>query len=538
MSAFLEFVNEWLVDYFLAATTRDGRGLGLRMLLRQPAARMAVAWSACLGLVALAVLTALPSWPRVALAELAQQWSATVAPMELTELVLTEPEASLPLDVAPFAANLEPLDRGACRSCAGSIGNPRRIRSRCDARADGLDASCSRSLAGQRDGCSSLDSRRLDSHQSPDVHGGSCAGLGGRSAAEHREVPAAARSIYQSADQLRGGPWGAAPKIVLPEDSVKGANEAAVRAALAHEWAHIRQGDLWLLAIERLLLPLLAVHPLFWWLRRSIRLDQELLADAAAAGDEPAEYAEALLILARTAQPARHGLPALSMWEHPSTLSRRVAMILDPKRRVTRPLSRAWTAVTVALALPAILALSVVSLRPSTAQEKPAEAAAEAPQPSTQPAPESPPPIPRSAGKTVPITQVHMELLVMSVSRDKLTAAETTLEDAIAEATESRCRKEAGLVVSEIKPEEVREAAGWSEEARCGRGHLAAQRHHARWARGERAYRRRSAGPPGGRDDQWQARAEGRVQGVRHDAHGATQAVGRETGPGDARHPR
>jgi beta-lactamase regulating signal transducer with metallopeptidase domain len=133
------------------------------------------------------------------------------------------------------------------------------------------------------------------------------------------------------------------PKIVLPEESIKEANSAAVRAALAHEWAHIHHGDLWLLAIERMLVPLLAVHPLFWWLRRSIRLDQELLADAAAAGDEPAEYAEALLVLARTAQPARHGLPALSMWEHPSTLSRRVAMILDPKSRVTRPLAgRGW----------------------------------------------------------------------------------------------------------------------------------------------------------------------------------------------------
>jgi hypothetical protein len=113
-------------------------------------------------------------------------------------------------------------------------------------------------------------------------------------------------------------------------------------------------------------------------------------------------------------------------------------------------------AIAVALALPAILTLSVVSLRPSTAQEKPPAAAAdEAPPSSTQPAPESPGPIPRSAGQSVPITQVHMELLVMSVRRDKLAAAETTLEDAIAEATESRCRKEAGLVVSEIKPEEV-----------------------------------------------------------------------------------
>ena len=43
----------------------------------------------------------------------------------------------------------------------------------------------------------------------------------------------------------------------------------------------------------------------------------------------------------------------------------------------------------------------------------------------------------------------------MSVNREKLAAADTTLEDAIAEATDSRCRREAGLVVSEITSEEV-----------------------------------------------------------------------------------
>jgi beta-lactamase regulating signal transducer with metallopeptidase domain len=53
------------------------------------------------------------------------------------------------------------------------------------------------------------------------------------------------------------------PQIILPESSLAESNRSAVQAALAHEWAHIRHGDLWLLAIERLLLPLLAVHPLF-----------------------------------------------------------------------------------------------------------------------------------------------------------------------------------------------------------------------------------------------------------------------------------
>ena len=52
-------------------------------------------------------------------------------------------------------------------------------------------------------------------------------------------------------------------------------------------------------------LVLLFPHPLLWWLRRAIRGDQELLADAAAAGDNRPAYAEELLRLVRkTAYPS------------------------------------------------------------------------------------------------------------------------------------------------------------------------------------------------------------------------------------------
>jgi len=44
---------------------------------------------------------------------------------------------------------------------------------------------------------------------------------------------------------------------------------------LAHEWAHIRHAICGMLALERLLVPLLAVHaPWFWWLRARSGLDQ------------------------------------------------------------------------------------------------------------------------------------------------------------------------------------------------------------------------------------------------------------------------
>ncbi len=80
---------------------------------------------------------------------------------------------------------------------------------------------------------------------------------------------------------------------------------SAIRALLAHELAHIRRGDLWLLAVSRVLLIPLFVHPLYWLARRRIRADQELIADALAANNCGRHaYAENLLHWARH-QPAR-----------------------------------------------------------------------------------------------------------------------------------------------------------------------------------------------------------------------------------------
>ena len=59
------------------------------------------------------------------------------------------------------------------------------------------------------------------------------------------------------------------PSIVLPARFAEVEPEGRIEAApLAHEWAHIRNGDLRLLAVSRLLLPLLFAHPLYAGLRR------------------------------------------------------------------------------------------------------------------------------------------------------------------------------------------------------------------------------------------------------------------------------
>ena len=82
------------------------------------------------------------------------------------------------------------------------------------------------------------------------------------------------------------------PIIVLPKQFLEQENSSAVRQALRHEWAHIDHGDALLAGILRTLIPVLYLHPLFWWLRQMVAMNQELLADRAVASHSaPTSYA-------------------------------------------------------------------------------------------------------------------------------------------------------------------------------------------------------------------------------------------------------
>jgi len=148
------------------------------------------------------------------------------------------------------------------------------------------------------------------------------------------------------------------PSIVLPTRFADVEPEGRIEAALAHEWAHIRNGDLWLMAVSRLLLPLLFAHPLYAGLRRRMRADQEALADAAASAREGRiAYAEALVCWSRTGRARAWDLfaPSLGLWGRSSSLSGRVALLLDGEFRVEPSCPRRWRtgvrATTVALAV-------------------------------------------------------------------------------------------------------------------------------------------------------------------------------------------
>ena len=154
------------------------------------------------------------------------------------------------------------------------------------------------------------------------------------------------------------------PTIILPDRFIADEPAHRLEAALAHEWAHIRNRDLRWIALSRLLMPILFAHPVYWWLRRRIRDDQEVLADAMAA-DGRVDYAEALLSWAM-GTPERPRLAvagSLALWERPSQLKRRIVMLLDPDFRVESTCPRSWgVGVRGGMAL-AVLALSVLTFR-------------------------------------------------------------------------------------------------------------------------------------------------------------------------------
>ena len=97
--------------------------------------------------------------------------------------------------------------------------------------------------------------------------------MGCRGAVELREVPGLGAPA--AAGWLRA-------VVLLPADW-RDWTDAELRAALAHELAHVRRSDYLLGLLARLGLALHFYHPLLYWLAGRLRLQQELAADGLAA---------------------------------------------------------------------------------------------------------------------------------------------------------------------------------------------------------------------------------------------------------------
>jgi hypothetical protein len=132
------------------------------------------------------------------------------------------------------------------------------------------------------------------------------------------------------------------PTVVLPVELAYTADRDRLRWVFAHELAHLDRRDPWA-GLAVCLAQVLYFHlPWFWWLRRQVRLCQEYVADAAAAGPATPveEYAAFLVSLS--------GAPAVPLGTtgvlgHSSDLYRRVTMLLKNPGRAARRGRRGWS---------------------------------------------------------------------------------------------------------------------------------------------------------------------------------------------------
>jgi tetratricopeptide (TPR) repeat protein len=371
LTSFAGLLLNWLADYYLAATlVLSLTFLGWRWM-RQPAQRIAAAWTVMLELLVLAVVCALPFWPKISffaarsprpVAKLPAAPNREIAvrpPIRLERLIGETPVLAVPLKrgiskspEAPVPLKIEwtwmELLSAGYLTCAASVG----LWLCWGAAAAALVCKRARSAPAP-----------LRERLSEIVRG-------------NRRAPRLLVSSHIGSAVALGV---LRPTIVLPARLAANGPPSTLGLVLSHEYAHIRHCDLLLLALGRCLLVVFFAHPLFWWLRRAIRVDQELLADAVAAGENRHDYAEELLHLIRgTPQPSLMAVAAVGIWEGSSQLSRRITMLLDETFCVEPTGSRRLRNQALGIFILLGAACSFVTLQPARLageQEKPSKAA-------------------------------------------------------------------------------------------------------------------------------------------------------------------
>jgi beta-lactamase regulating signal transducer with metallopeptidase domain len=125
------------------------------------------------------------------------------------------------------------------------------------------------------------------------------------------------------------------PTILLPASLIGNVPVEQLRAALAHELAHIRRYDYLVNLIQLVVESLLFFNPALWWISRQIRVEREACCDAIAGGVlSETEYAAALASLAEgLAVESPHAALALKQSHTPSDLVARIRRLVFPNHR-------------------------------------------------------------------------------------------------------------------------------------------------------------------------------------------------------------
>ena len=176
------------------------------------------------------------------------------------------------------------------------------------------------------------------------------------------------------------------PVIVLPSALCVKEDSQELRYCLAHEWSHIERGDARAWNLVALAGCVLVYQPLFWWLRRQLRLCQDYLADDRAAALSSADdYAAYLVRLARLGRTALRS-PGVGVGDRRSSLYRRITMLVQDHEPLERRCRAAWSLCAAMAAAVVIVFASVLRLgaAPPAADDpvKGAQAVKEAPKPS------------------------------------------------------------------------------------------------------------------------------------------------------------
>src|SRR4029079_7597768 len=108
-------------------------------------------------------------------------------------------------------------------------------------------------------------------------------------------------------------------------------------------WSHVEGRDAWTWNLACLAGLVLFYQPLFWWLRRQLRLCQDYLADARAAAAGSAEDYAAFLVLLARARRSAPAVPALGIGERRANLQRRVIMLMQDHEPLERRCRAGWS---------------------------------------------------------------------------------------------------------------------------------------------------------------------------------------------------
>ncbi len=371
----MEQLAAWWVDYLAMATVLLVVVLAVGFAMRQPVQRMTMAWSAMVALVVLAVCCSVPGWPRWAVhsrlpitgqftAKRSSTSNAGAAFKTVREYLEHRDRQPAADDSMARRGNLEKQPTGSTTNERGTkpaVSSSPPLNYWLLATA-ALLAGSALTLAWLILG--HVRAWRLCRAATPAPE---------FAVAELRLLVGPQDQLPQLLVDNRLSSAGAVglwqPTILLPAHALQSqepSTASALRAILAHEWAHIERGDLWLLAFGRLLLILLYMHPLYWLLRRRVLADQELLADATAANHcGRHRYAETLVAWAR--QQPRSGSKVnwgLSIWERPSQLSKRIAVVIDENIKLRMACSRPWRIANMCIIAALAISLSLLTLNP------------------------------------------------------------------------------------------------------------------------------------------------------------------------------